>query len=280
MRLLDRINQFLVLILDTFRQFSNWRAWGILLAFLLLNWLVLLAHREYIHAPFYAILSPWINLFGENRARAVSHYPQSYFLMPGLFGWSKLLLGIVLEALVLGAVARLLHRGFAHGRRSGGGRSVLSLWGHLLVIWLVLTGLNYDAGYFLPGLVAPYVNGPRRLFVFSFVAMPFVFTFLFSLLIFALPAVVVHGDNAGKAIIRSLRIFLRRPFMCFFLSIFVLALPLLIGSILNRPVDIADRFRPELIYWLLVAKLILETVANFFWMGAAVRFMVEPEDDQ
>jgi hypothetical protein len=276
---LDRINQFLTLFSwIPSGGLGHWRAWLPLLALFFVNWLMLYAHREFVHAPFYGILHPWVQLIGGNNAAAFTHYPQQYFLLPNLFSWAKLLVGVGFEGLMLGLVARALHRTYASGRGSGGGRSVVSLWGHLIIIWLALNGLNMIVGYLMPSLLAPLINGPRRLLAFSFGLMPFCFTLIFSLFLFAIPSAVANGEGAFRSMGRSLRLFGRRPFMCFFVAMAILFVPLLLGSILNQPVQVADRFRPELIYWLLVISLACELVANFFWMGTTIRFLVEPED--
>jgi hypothetical protein len=278
-KLLDRINQFITLFLDTLRQITNWRIWLPLLGLFAVYWLILYAHRDYVSPVFYSALGPWLRLLGDNQAIAFGHYPQQFLILPSAFGWAKLVVGLVLEGLLLGLVARLFAR--AYGMVAMPGTQVRpfgSLWLHLVVVWVILNGVTVLVGYVLPAIAGPYINGPRRLVAFGFVIMPFVFTLIFSLLLFAIPAVAAYGETSFRAIARSLRIFLRRPFTCFFLSMIVLAVPLLIAAITNLPVALIDRFRPELIYWLLLISLAAETVANFFWMGTTIRFLAEPEE--
>ena len=73
-------------------------------------------------------------------------------------------------------------------------------------------------------------------------------------------------------------LFVRRPFVCFFLATLVLALPVFIAALSSQTSDIVDKFRPELVYWLVLFGLLAEVPANFFWMGAAIRFLAEPEE--
>jgi hypothetical protein len=51
--------------------------------------------------------------------------------------------------------------------------------------------------------------------------------------------------------------------------------PYLLSRIAGRSEQIVWNFRPELVYWVMLAGLVVELVANFFWMGTAVRFLLE-----
>jgi hypothetical protein len=277
-RLLDRINQFISLFLDTFRQIANWRIWLLLLGLFTVYWIILYAHYQYVSPVFYSVLTPWLRLFGGNEATAFGHYPQQFFYLTSVFGWAKLVAGLVLEGLMLGLVARLFARAFGVTIPGPQNRSLTAMWLQLVLVWLVINGLTMLAGFALPAVAGPYLDGPRRLLAFSFVVMPFVFTLIFSLFLFAIPSVAVHGETSLRAIVSSLRLFLRRPFTCFFLSMILLAVPLLIGTICSWPVELIDRFNPELIYWLLLVSLAVEAVAGFLWMGTTVRFLAEPEE--
>ncbi len=276
MSVLERVNNFFLLIVSPFRQFGYWRVWLLLGGFFLLNWLILYAHYDFLSPLFYGIVTAWSSLFGEQAGRMFSHYPQQFALMAELYGWAKLGVGLVLEGLVLGAAVRLFARRYGAGRETG--KSLAAAWIHLVIVWGVLNALTVAAGILLPEWLGPLLNGPRRLLVFSFVVLPFVFTVIFSLFFFAIPSVVVYGENAFRAIGRSLRIFSRRPLTCFFLSVVVLFLPLLCSAFGSYPDSIIERFKPELVYWLLLAGLFFEMIANFFWMSMATRFLVDFED--
>ena len=66
--------------------------------------------------------------------------------------------------------------------------------------------------------------------------------------------------------------------MCGGAAPFVLVFPFLLSVLAGQPGEIISRFRPELVYWLLLFGLIAEMFANFFWMGTAVRFLAESEE--
>ncbi|MCP4685538.1 MAG: hypothetical protein GY867_08810 [bacterium] len=276
MNLLKGINHYFLLILDTLRKIGHWRVWLVLMGYFLLNWFLLYAHYDFMSPLFYNVIKSWTLLVDADLAPAFTHYPQQFVLMDHYFGWSKIGLGLLFEGLMLGIVARLFARRVY--RRQIESRSVWSLWMHLMIVWIVLNGLWMLAASQIPALAAPYLTGPRRIMAFAFAFLPFVFVAILSVLYCALPAVVIYGDNALKAVIRSLRLFLSRPFTSFFLAALVLAVPTFVAAIISRPDQVIDKFRPELIYYLLLAGLAIEIPANFLWIGTAVHFLRDTED--
>jgi len=277
MNLLDKINQFLLLFVETLRRLGNWRIWAVLLGYLALHWLVLYGHFRYVSTPFYGWLTPWIDFIGGDRAQAFSHYPQHFFYLGRYAGWAKLSVSLLIEGPVLGVVAMLFWRSFTKAPLEGPQRGVLGRWFNLVLAWAGLNALMMAVGHFLPTLASPFLNGPRRVLAFSYMVLPLCFAMVFAVLYFALPRVAVLGENAPLAIWRSVVQFVRRPFLAFFGAALILALPVFLNAVTSRPASIIDGFRPELVYWLLSASLVFEMVANFFWMGTAVSFLIEPE---
>ncbi len=272
MNLLASINQFLRLFLDTFRQLGRVSIWLPLVAYFALQWLVLYAHYDFLRPPFYDLISRWVALFDSNLASAYGHYPQHLLLLGRFSGWAKLGVGLIFEGAVLGMVARMFHYRFTGSDR---GRSAVNLWLDLTLIWVVINGLMLVAGMFLPGWLGSLLTGPRRQLAFNFAVLPFLYTMIFALLFTAIPMVMARGYSGLKAMLESVRLFLKRPFTFFALAMTILAVPILLGAIVSRPLGIAEGFKPELIYWLLTASLIAELIAYFFWMSTAVRFLSE-----
>jgi hypothetical protein len=278
MSFLDKVNQFVLLFVDTLRQFGRWRIWLVLGFYFLLHWLILYGHYEYVRAPFYGLLSPWIHWIAGNHASAFSHYPQHLYYLGRYAGWAKLLVSLLVEGAVLGAVASMFERGFTGESYLAGRRSWPVRWFNLTIAWAVLNGLMLAAGTYLPLLAGPHLTGPRRVLAFSYLVLPGCFALLLGVFFFAIPRVAIFGENCAQALWGSIVMFFHRPFTAFFAAAVILAVPAFLNAMTSRPASIIDRFRPELIYWLLTASLIAEMVSNFFWMGTAVRFLVEPED--
>lgn len=278
MNVLDRINQFIRIVLDTVHQIPRVRIWLPLIAYALIQWLALYAHVDFLTAPFHTIISVWINFIAPEQQVAFTHYPQHYLLLGYYAGWAKLGLGLILESLVLLSVSELFHKRFSpHYDPSRNSRSMIFKWLNIVVIWIVLNGAMLAVSRYVPELAAPMLDGPRRLITFSFVLMPCLYVLLFALLFTAIPAVAMYGENALVALGRSLKLFSRRPMMSLSLAIVVLSAPILLGAISGRPTAIVNSFKPELIYWLLVLILIVEMIANFFWMGTAVRLLSQSD---
>jgi len=276
--LLERINQFILLIIGTLRQFAQWRIWALLLPYYLLQWFVLYLLYSYPAGPLSGSVHGWSSLFGTERAAAFGHYPQHLLLLGEFSTWAKLLIGLVFEGLVLGLVASQFQRRFVGGQGlSAISRSLPWRWLNLTLVWAVINGLMLAAGQYLPSLLAPVLDGPRRLLAFSFVLMPLVFTAIFSVLFLAIPSVILFQDDALRAMVRSVRHFLRRPFTMFGLGIVILAVPILLGALASRPTGIVDSFKPELVYWILAGSLLAEMISAFFWMGMTVRYLSSEE---
>ena len=49
----------------------------------------------------------------------------------------------------------------------------------------------------------------------------------------------------------------------------------MIAGAAARSVDIVQKFQPELVAYLLLAGLVAEMIAYFFWMGVGTRYLVE-----
>jgi hypothetical protein len=199
---LDRINQFISIVFDTFRQFGQGKAWLLLLIVAVANWIVLYAHYDFISPLFYGIISAWLSVvptFGEAERQAFEHYPQHLYYLGDAFGWAKLLVGLILEGLILGAAARVLARRYYVELPK---KSALASYGHLVIAWLVINALMVAAGWFLPQLLEPFLQGPRRVLAFSFVFLPFGLLVVLAPLFVAIPSVAVYAESWFKAIWR------------------------------------------------------------------------------
>ena len=282
MRLLENLNHYISLYLETLKQLFKVRIWFVLLLFAGLNWVVLFAHYDFLKPHFFGVISLWLSLFSDNIAIMFTHFPGHLLVLPTVFGWAKLVLGLLFEGLVLGIIALLFRRIWL--RKSGLDEATsgkpLRVWPQLLVAWFVINGLFLAISIFLPQLLESQIMGhPRRQMIVEFAILPLLFSILLGLMYFVIPSIIVYKDNVVRAISRSLSIAVKRPFSAFFLALLVLIGPIIVSGIAGRADDIITKFRPELVYWVLSAGLLVDALANFIWMGTSVRFLMDLRDE-
>lgn len=281
MGIVSSINYFINLIVDTFKQFGRGKIWLVLLIYSFLNWLILFVHYDFQSPLFYGLVNTWVSLMSPDEAVAFSHYPQQFILLPHYFGWAKFFFGLIFEGLFLGMAAMFFansFRGSGKDQRFKTGNA-FSCWLQLIFAWVILNGLLLLVNSFIPSLFQGFIEGsPRREYVFEFVLLPFIYTLLLCFFFFIIPSVVLFRENVFKAAKRSFLVFFRHPLTVFLLSIFVLVIPVLVSAVTGRPVVIVEKFRPELVYWVLSAGLFLDIIVNFFWMSTAVQVLVNEEE--
>ncbi len=281
MSLVRSINRLITLFHDTFRQFGRGRIWVALGVFFLLNWLVLYAHYKPLSPVFYGTIKLWVDLHGARVATGFFHYPGHFLVLPELFDYAKLVLGLFFEGAVLGLVALMFFDSYLQVKKPETSlfRLMLSSWFQLMLGWLLLNGLMLLVILYLPRYLVDWLWGsPRRIAIFEFAMVPAIFTFLLSLFYFVIPVIAVYGDNVFEALRRSVSIFRKNPLTCIFLALVVVVGQTFVSIAAGRPVTIIEKFRPELVYWVLLAGLVFHVLASFFWMGTAVRFLIEEEE--
>ena len=280
MTFIQGINYFLNLFLESLKRFKLIRIWLLLLAYFLVNWLILYAHYDFYSPFFYGIIKPWIHLFGDQRAIGFTHYPGHFLVLPFFFGWAKFYLSVLLEGSVLGGVAVMFYHSYMEEKsenKNSFGRIFL-LWFQLTMTWLVINIIFLLIDVKLPELFHSFLAGsPRRILVFQYLLQPFLYVVIMSLFFFAIPYVAIYRVNVFTGLGRSLIYFKNNPILCFFLSVFILIIPVSISLLLTQQHLIVTKFKPELIYWILLVGLITDIFVNFFWMGMAVRHIIDQE---
>lgn len=278
MRIVAGINRLVLIIMDTLRQLFTWRIWVVLVGYYALQWLVLYAHYQFMSPAFGWLSSITLSFQDPQRAVAFSHYPAHLILLPGVFGWAKLGLGVLLEGLVLGIVATEFSRKFAGPGRTPGG-SIINIWLNLAVVWIVINALAVALGEFVPSMLASKLYSPKRIAAFTFVLMPALFTICTALFFYAIPIVVTTRKNAFVALGQAAGYCFRNPFTTLVLTVLVVTGPVLIAAITGAyATTIVEKFRPELIYWLMVVGIAVEMISAFFWIGFATRLVTDSSD--
>lgn len=281
MSLIGSINRFLDLFIDSFRELGRGRIWLLLGGYFAVQWLILYAHVHFASPLVWGWMKVWLGLFPDHIANGFKHFPGHYLTLPYLFDWARFAIGLLFEGVVLGGVAMLFFDGMLDTPKSD--RLSLKLlgpsWIHLVLGWLVLNGLMLAFAVVLPGWLESWLEGsPRRQLFVQLGVIPGIFVVLLALFYFIIPSVALFGENAWQATRRSLRLFFRHPISMLVLSGLILVGPVATSAIAGRSGLIVDKFHPDMVYWVLLAGLVVGTLASFFWMGTAVRFLIDEED--
>lgn len=281
MTLLNNINHFITLFVQTLRMLGRIKILAIMLLYTLFLWLVLYVHNSFVDSPLQGLMLGWLNvlnafpdfLYPSGAVDFFKHYPGHYIALPETFGWTKYFVALVLEGLLLGTVALWFGRAFAGQKSLPEERSPLSAWLQLIIYWLVLN-IAFLAVYKLLPIPFEGMMYGKRLLLFKWVLLPGVLAVILGLFYYAVPGIMIRGYSAFRALGYSVRLALRRPFTAFFLAVLILAGPIIVANI-NDPTQVVEKFRPELVYWLLVAGLFVELFAYFFWMGTSTRYVLD-----
>lgn len=277
MNTLDRINRFLGLFLGTFRNLFAGKIWLMLFIYLFANWFILFAHHNFSSPFFYKIISVWSVIFGEEQFQVFTHYPGHFLLLGVYFGWAKFVFGLIFEGLLLGFIAREFY-GRYNKPNIEFSKTLKQSWLSLLAGWVIINGLLLIISIELPELLQDYLwSSPRRQLIFDYLILPSIFIFIFSLFYFVLPGIAIYGWSVLKSISVSVKYFISNPITCLLLAGVVLSGPILISFVNNHPEIIVEKFKPGLVYLLLIGGLVLDILANFFWIGTSVKFLSDEE---
>ncbi len=278
--MLKSINYFISLFLDTFKLFGRVKAWLLFLSLGFVYWLLLYSHYQFTDPLFYGFIAWWTKLWDPQYAGGFTHYPGHFILMSYYYSSAKLFIGFFIEGGLLGAAAAVFYRYiFTETKETNYSLSSnLNNWLHLSLSWGILNAVLFAGYKFLPQIFASFLwSSPRRQMIFDYGVIPLFNILIVAIFFFAIPYIAIYRTNVLNGIIQSFKIFIRRPIFTFFLAAAILTVPLILSLILNNPAVLVDKFKPILIYWLLLAGIVLDIFVNFFWMGTAVNFLSDEE---
>ncbi len=253
------------------------KIWLVLFIYLFVNWFILYAHHNFSSPLFYNIISIWGKIFGVKQFQFFTHYPGHFLLLGVYFGWAKFVFGLIFEGLLLGFIAREFYKRYGNSKVKFP-KTLKQSWLSLIVGWLVINGLLLIISIELPELLKDFLwSSPRRQMVFDYLILPSIFIFTFALFYFVVPGISIYGWSVLKSISVSVKYFISNPMTCLFLAGIVLSGPILISFVNNHPEIIVEKFKPELVYLLLIGSLVLDILANFLWIGTSVKFLSDEE---
>ncbi len=278
--MLKSLNNFISLYIDTFKLFGRFKAWLLLLCIFLVNWLILYSHYQYTNPLFYNTITWWTELWDAKYAGGFTHYPGHFILLPYYFSYAKQFVGILIEGGLLGAAALVFYRYIYTETeiKRYTIKETLKNWMHLTLGWGILNGILAGGYYYLPKVLDTFLwASPRRQMMFDYGLIPFFTILIVALFFFTIPYIAIYRSNVLSGVKNSLLIFIKRPIFMLFISGSLMLVPIIISLILKDPSVLVEKFRPELIYWLLLFGIVNSLFVNFFWMGIAVNFISEEE---
>lgn len=278
MSFIDRLNRFIALYIYVIKRCWRLTAWLPFFFYAIFQFLLLVLLINYVEPHIYPILSPIISVLGQTEKEMFHHYPGLFILLPTVFQWLKIAAGVVFEGLTVGLASVLFLR--IYGAKNGD-RLRLSFafrqWLHLIIAWTLITAVLVIINKYAPMIFSEQLAGsPRRLLVFDII-LRLVTVALYSLFVYAVPAVIVYRDNALRAFRTSLSIFARYPIFSFFLAFIPYLLSLPVSYAAGKPDVIIDKFTPELVFYILTAGIILDVVINYIITGTVVKFLLDEQ---
>ena len=275
MRALEKLNRFIGLYLATLGRVFRFRIWVPLALYAALQIIIILLAANYTNPSVYAILKPLVALIGDRTAEVMSHYPGLYMVLPSVVAWGKYILGVLFEGLVMGLAAALFVKAYSDSFPALGYKAVFKKWIPLLIVWCIISAFILAANQFIPGLFSSFVaESPRRIMLLG-AAMKILTVIIYSIFIYAIPAVVVYGDGIFKALKTSLSLFAEYPIFSFFLAFLPYLLTVPFSYIFENAPALVDKFTPELMLYFLVGGVIVDMVVNFILTGTVVKFLMD-----
>lgn len=279
MGFISAVNRLISIYVESLRAVFRFKIWLPFFLLAVMQFLLLLLFRAYVHPVVYPILSPFVDLTGDNAAAMFARYPGLYIALPYVYQWGKLILGVLFEGLAVGFTAMLFLRHF--GSRKGeriDTRFTFSRWPQLAIVWTIVTGLILAVNMWLPELFRDFLTGsPRRLMAFEII-MRLIAVAVYAVFIYAVPAIIVYRDNLLTALKSSFTLFFRYPVFTFFVALIPYLFTVPTSYLSSQSAMIATKFTPELVFYILTAGILVDMLVNFFLIGAVVNFMIEEGD--
>lgn len=275
MSALDRLNRFIGLYLATLGRLFRFYIWIPLAIYALLQILIIILASNFTNPTIYTIMKPLVGLLGERNVEIMSHYPGIYLVLPSVVAWGKYILGVLFEGLVMGMAAALFVRAYSGSPVDVGFSTAFRKWLPLLVVWCFISALILVANKFIPELFSSFLAGsPRRVFLFGII-MKLITVLIYSLFIYAIPAIIVYGYGILKAVRKSLSLFAEYPIFSYFLALVPYLLTVPFAYIYENTGTIVSKFTPELMLYILVAAVIVDMIVNFILSGTVVKFLLD-----
>ncbi len=276
MNFIEKLNRFVGLYLTAFGTTIKGGAWLPFLIYTGLQMSALIFVVNYTNPFIYPLLSPLIVLIAGENASLFDHYPTLYLLLPFVYQWFKIAIGIIFEGLAAGLTIVLILRILAPTQHAGLKlAAAYKKWPQLLLVWTIITAILWSIDTYLPPIFAEQLaDAPRRQMAFNII-LRLLTVGIYSILMYAIPALIVRNAGFLKSFRISIKLFIKYPIFSFFLAFIpiLMTLPASYGAA-NADI-IVQKFSPELVFYIIFAGLFVEFIANYLLMATLVKFMVD-----
>jgi hypothetical protein len=274
MNFIDGINILFSAYTASLKKLSKPAIWGPFLVYFLLQVILLIILVNHIKPFLHPLTEPFLSLFDEERAEIFNHYPGLFLILPYIFQWFKIALGVVFEGLVAGLTVFLFSKYYGIiGDQTKSISYVFKRWHQLYLCWLIIAGLLFVVNWYIPLIFEDTLYRSPRMQIAFGVLMNLVTIFLYSLFVYALPAIIVKNINFFRALKMSLRRFLKYPIFTFCLTGIAMFFTMVMSYFSGQSGTIVDKFAPELVLYLLLAGLIVDLLVNIILTGTVVRLL-------
>jgi len=273
---IQKLNWLIELYLSTLKSAWKISLWAPFVVYSVLQLFLLIALVSYVNPGIHTILSPVISLAAGMGSPLFGHYPDLFLMLPMVFQWGKLILGIIFEGLAAGVTSLLFLKAFTSSERAQTAyKSSFSRWPQLVITWTCITAVLVLVNWLLPSVFSGLLEGsPRRVAVFD-IFLRLLTVFLYAIFIYAVPAVAAFQKSVWGAFKMSFSFFAKYPIFSFFLALvpYLLSIP---TTFLAAQSDvIVEKFSPELVFYILLVGIIADFLVNFLTTGAVVKFLIE-----
>lgn len=268
---LDKIN-FLIntygrMFAAVFR-FSTWSGFLLLAIFQLVG---LFAFVKFYSPGIFQVVHPLLSYF---LPPLLFHYPQYYLALPTIYsGYENFIIGPTVWV-VLSAFAVYRLNGYYRGAKTAWAESFARAFGaypQLLLLWALETATVLITVVLPSKLIAGYIVGSPQWQLALNTGLQLLAFMILAFLIYVIPGVIAGGQKIGTAILRSLDLCRRNFFLTYFLVLLPNVAKMAIDFVLSEfSPRIVKSMNPEIIVWLLAARILFGIFINLFIYGTAV----------
>ncbi len=279
MDFLAKLNRLVGLYLFALKTFLRGGVWLPFIIYGFLQFAILIFMANYTNPYIYPILSPIATFLLDEKALLLNHYPAIYLLLPYLFQWFIIAVGILFEGLAVGLTVVLVLKVVNSSRFANLKLNFArNRWFQLALGWTLITVLLWTLNWYLPQLFSELLaSSPRRQMLFDLV-LKLLTVGLYSIFIYALPAIIVYKNSLTAAFKTSFSLFRMNPIFSFFLALIPILLTWPISYLTGNANVIIEKYSPELVLYLLGLGIFIDFIVNCLLTTAVVKVLLDQSD--